>query len=277
MPKYSASWIFYDSLSKTQSNAMSTEEAQMAIFKMRLQDTTRFFIWTVGWEKWQPLKAYLESKQAYFVSAFNRHTEENDISNQDTVKALARDVLEMKPSSRETVDEITKTSSGTKSFSGISLTDDDFSKDKEAYESQQFDGDDIKISDIEKPKLNFKKLNQSDTLDNRADRHELKIEILLISAKGKTFRSKSKNISLSGALVEDSIPFDYCGISFDIVVINKQPCDPKYQRVSLRAKTVGEGLTQRIFYVDMTDKQKMSLHKLLENYLEIQNKLAQSG
>ena len=264
-------WILYDSSYKTQSNAISTEEAQFAILKMSEIDTIRFFIWTTGWEKWQPLKGYLESNQEHFISSLV--PEKNP--SQNTLKAKIRDVIEMKPADKEVEEEITKSFSLsvsiTKSFSAISLEEKDivFNDDQSVHE---FDAEDLDVDNVKKPKLNFKDLNKK-SLKNRPNRHELKIEILLISTKGKTFRSRSKNISMSGSLLEDNIPFDYCGRIFDIVVINKQPCPPQFQRVSLKAVTVGEGLTRRIHYVNMLKKEKQDLQNLLENYIRIQDEM----
>lgn len=275
-------WVFYDSLTKTQSDAISTENAQLAIFKMRHQDTQRFFIWTVGWEKWQPLKAYLESKQTNFVSSYNNFTSQEDTiaANQEaehTVKSVVRDLLKMTPVQTSFSENNTNTgvrhNTVTNAYSDISLDENTMAKDDFKIEGNSFDGDDLTFSGTKKPKLDFTKLNVKNALSNRADRHDLKIEILLISAKGKTFRSKSKNISLTGSLLEDSIPFDYCEIVFDAVVINNKPnVDAKFQRVSLRAKTVGHGLTQRIYFIDVTSQQKVALQNLLKHYLEKKGK-----
>ncbi len=267
----SRKWILYDSLYKTQSNAITTEETQMAILKMSEMDTIRFFIWTTGWEKWQPLKGYLESNQDHFISSLA--PEKDPLQN--TVKARVRDVVEMKPADKEIEEEVTKSFSLsvsiTKAFSSISLEEKDIVFNDE-FSVHKFNGDDLDVDNISKPKMNFKDINQNG-LKDRPNRHELKIEILLISTKGKTFRSRSKNISMSGSLLEDNIPFDYCGRIFDIVVINKQPCPPQFQRVSLKAVTVGEGLTRRIHYVNMIKKEKQDLQNLLENYIRIQDEM----
>ncbi len=274
MPQAIIKWIFFDSFSRTQSNPITTEEAQMAIFKMRMQDTNRFFIWTQGWENWQNLKAYLESKQKVFATSFSHYSD----LDEETKKVEVLEVLEMKPAEIKVEEEVTKSFSRsiTKSFSAVSLHEETMAKEIH-IDNHKFDGDDLKIDQVAKPKIDFKKIRQKMTLETRADRHEVKIELLLISSKGKTFRSKSKNISLTGSLLEDTIPFDYADVTFDVVVINKYPCEPKYQRVSVKGKTVGEGLTQRIYFIDMTPQQKMTLQKLLEHYMEIQSKMRKSA
>ena len=111
-------------------------------------------------------------------------------------------------------------------------------------------------------------------MSKRDLRHVLKIEILLISNKGKTFRSRSKNISLSGSLLEDTIPFDYYDAIFDVVIISTQVKDPSRSRVKLTASVVSKvgNLSQRIQYVNLTIKQKMDLQFMLEEYIEAQSK-----
>jgi hypothetical protein len=278
MPERNRRWIFYDSSSKTQSNPVTTEDAQMAILKMSERDTTRFFIWTAGWEKWQPLKSYLQSKQKHFFSSLAPNNVPEDTLAQDTVKALARDVLEMKPAAKGVEEEVTKSNYGysvtpAHGYSTISLKEEDIAPREDHGRYDKFDADDINIDNVKKPKVSFKSLNAKN-LKDRSDRHELKIEILLMTPKGKTFRSCSQNISMSGSLLEDNIPFEYCGGVIDIVVINTQPCDPKFKRVSLKGKTVGEGMTQRVHFVNMSPALKKGLQSLLESYVQLQEAAA---
>ncbi|MBY0553151.1 hypothetical protein K2P97_01395 [bacterium] len=262
-------WIFYDTFAKTQSNPFSQEDAQTAILKMRPQDVARFLIWSAGWASWQPLKTYLESDQKNFVSTF---TVPIPMTGEQTVKATIKEVLENTQTQYRTKED-------TKSYSSIKLTEETVSrivKQDKQPEGKSFDGDDITWSGIEKPNLDFSKISQA--MHRRETRHELKIEILLISPKGKSFRSRSKNISLSGSLLEDTIPFDYYDTPFDVVVINNHTKDPQKSRVKLQATTVGgNGLTQRIHYHNPTDLQKKALQILLEDYIALQNKSKKTG
>src|SRR3954462_15465985 len=82
-------WVFYDSVAKIQSNPLSRDEAQSTILKIRPQSIERFFIWTQGWQNWQPLQTYLESDQKVFVSTFTVSR-----SNEETVKAIAKELFE---------------------------------------------------------------------------------------------------------------------------------------------------------------------------------------
>ena len=257
-------WIFYDSYSKTQSNPLSLEEAQMAIFKMRSNDWTRFFIWTQGWSEWQSLDLFLKSEQKNFITHFSNPHAGSTAANENTV----RDVLEMNPVDENTHKEITK------SFSAVKIAED---SQPSVETKNHFDADELSWSNSTKPEVDFKKLSRKMSFSNREPRLELKIEVVLISPKGKTFRSKSANISLTGSLLEDNIPFDYYGIPFDVVVVNQSTKHAVNARVTLKAKTVGEGLTQRLNFIEITASQKKSLHGLLQDYLDEQKKLTRKS
>ncbi len=251
-------WVLYDSLSKAQSNPVTTEEAQMAIFKMRVRDLERFYLWTQGWKEWQSLKFYLSTEQKNFVSSFSNQ-------NEDTLKAHIRDVLEMAPlNNKKLHEEITR------SFSSIKLEEETLTDAESDLAYKQYDGDDISWENLEKPTIDFSKLKQNRTADRREERHELKIEIILISTKGNSFRSKSKNISLSGSLLEDNIPFDYYGTTFDMVIINQSSRDPKLSRISLKGQTVGDGLTQRLQYTGISEVKREELENFLREYISLQ-------
>ncbi len=262
-------WIFYDSLSKTQSNPIGTEDAQMAIFKMKPKEWSRFFIWTQGWTNWQSLDLFLKSDQKNFITHFAQA--QVNPADQETVRQ-SRDPnnLEMKTVSEKTHQEITK------SYSAVMINDEE-SNVKPIFGKSSFDVDELSWSNTEKPAIDFKKLADKMSFNRRAARHEIKIEILLISPKGKIFRSNSSNISLTGSLLEDNIPFDYYGIQFEVVIVNRSAQTAVNSRVTLKANTVGEGLTQRLGFVNVSAQQKKSLQGLLQDYLDQQPKIKKTS
>ena len=272
MSEDKALWVFYDSIAKIQSNALSKDEAQSAILKIRPQSIERFYIWTQGWQNWQALKAYLESDQKIFVSTFTISR-----SNEETIKAATQEIREHTITQTRTSlpKEETQTATETKSYSHILLAEETISRyvkaeqAKELY-SHKFNGDELTLSNIQKPDLDFSILTQRN-LDKRAIRHEFKIQVLLISRRGKTFRTYSKNISLSGALLEDTMPFEFYDNLFDIVIISSISKDQKKSRVKLQGKAVvaGANRSQRLQYENQTEEQKNALAALLEDYVDV--------
>jgi hypothetical protein len=264
-------WVFYDSISKIQSNPLSTDEAQSTIMKIRPNSITRFFIWTQGWQNWQPLKSYLESDQKVFVSTFTISK-----TNEETLTAAFKEITELTQTQTHTsfpheqTNTNTNTNTGTSTYSHIKLDEDTISKLVKTESHKSFDAEEITWSNVKKPDFNFSKV-LTKAMGKRETRHDLKIEVLLISRRGKTFRSKSKNISLSGALLEDTIPFEFYDTPFDLVVLSTITKDPKKARVKLEGITIGEvkgGRTQRIQYNNPNEDQKLLLQSLLEEYLE---------
>lgn len=267
-------WVFYDSVAKIQSNPLSRDEAQSTILKIRPQSIERFFIWTQGWQNWQPLKTYLESDQKTFVSTFTVSR-----SNEETVKALAKEIFEQTATYNQTTtsfpheDTQTATHTHTKTYSHINLREETISRflkasDLDANLVDNFDADKLNLNPEKKPSLDFSKILKK--MDTRATRHELKIEILLISARGKTFRTLSKNISLTGVLLEDCMPYDFYDKEFEVVVISAINKDTKNSRVKLQAKAVvaSGNYTQRVQFVNINSEQKEKLQQFLEDYLE---------
>ena len=241
-------WVIYDSISKVQSQPIEKETLQLIIYKMKPSDYKRFFIWTNGWENWQSLDVFLNSEQKEFYK-------DKESAEKSKVRKTSK-----------------KEKTVTKSMTKIRI-DSEFTKTSAHIHEKSFSGDNLTLSTIAPPvNISFKELsNNSANYTKRATRHELKIEILLVTPKGKTFRSFSKNISLTGSLLEDNVPFDYYGCVFDVIVINRYASSPQNSRVQLKAKTAGEGLTARIHFENTSPTLKAKLKNLLEEYLSKQN------
>ncbi len=242
-------WIILDSLTKIQSQPLSLDKLQSTIQKMTEKDMTRYYIWTEGWQNWQSLQEFLSSdnRKIIFPRGHNREQQEE-----------------------------TKEKSITKSMTNISTEPETQASFKVV--DQEFDGsllENLPLKNTAVVDLNFKKLVQH--YNRRAERHEFKIEVLLINQKGKSFRSYSKNISLTGTLLEDHVPFDFYGNIFDLVVVHKKSSDPLISRVQLKAETVGDGITQRIRFVQQSDDQMSKLTVLLNNYVQQQPKLKKTS
>ena len=279
-------WVFYDSIAKIQSNRLTRDEAQSTILKIRPQTIDRYFIWTQGWENWQPLRSYLESDQKVFVSTFTVSH-----SNEETAKAVAKEIFEQtityahtKTSFRhhDNVNEPPASDQDTKSvtntaynriYSKINLNDEpsinfNRSGDPNNDYTTQFEIEHIDLKNIKKPSFDFSKITKR--MDQREPRLELKIEVLLISPRGK-------NISLTGALLEDCMPFDFYEVVFDVVVISH--ITGKGARVKLQGRSIvaGGNYTQRLQFINPTADQKKDLQNLLKDYVDATKALKSAG
>lgn len=234
-------WIVLDSITKIQSQPLTDQQLQMSILRMHEKDWDRFFIWTDTWEDWQPLRAFLKSDQKNFLNVLNITKDSDDITI-------------------------------TKSVTSVRAHNEQTNTPYHTKQEPLVDMDQIDVGVKPPTNVNFKKLSQRDVYKSRATRHDLKIEILLISKTGKTFRSYSKNISLSGTLLEDNIPFDYYGGVFDIVIVNRHSKEPANSRVQVKGFTVGDGVTRRMQFEKISETAKNRLVHLLNEYLDDQKK-----
>ncbi len=242
-------WIVLDSISKIQSQPLSDEQIQYSIMRMHEKDWDRFYIWTESWEKWQPLRQFLKSNDKNFSNIFN---------------------ITKKPEKQE--------ETITKSVTYVRTDLEENSEPSHMGPGKDLDIDQIKSGHHKPPEdLSFKKLNDKENYKARSTRHDLKIEILLISKMGKTFRSHSRNISLTGTLLEDNVPFDYYGDFFDVVVVNRYAKDIAFSRVQVKGITIGDGVSRRIQFEAVTDHAKNRLTILLNEYLENQKNVTKKA
>lgn len=237
-------WIVLDCITKIQSQLMTDQQLQMSVLRMHEKDWDRFFIWTDTWGDWLPLRTFLKSDQKNFLNILN----------------ITKDTEAL---------EITVT----KSITMVGAVTDQTNPSYRAKQDAVVDFEEIDFRNTKPPQnINFKKLNDKQAFLNRATRHDLKIEILLLSKSGKTFRSYSKNISLTGSLLEDNIPFDYYGGVFDVVVVNRYAKQSSQSRVQVKGFTVGDGVSRRIQFESINEAAKTRLVFLLNEYLDNQKK-----
>ncbi len=249
---------------------MSTTQAQMALLSLKSRDLKCIHIWTPGWENWQNVEVFLKTNQTYFVIAHPPKPEKR--TRQKSAKISTPDII----------DEITNTISG-RNTNGKGYTEVESFKSSSipsdyGYFHQDFNGDDLDLSQIRKIKtVKIKTPKQRDTNPSAKRRttlrHDFKIEIVIIS-KEKSFRTFSKNISLGGTLLEDEIPKDFLNKPFDLIIINRFETESTKRQLLFKAKIVGDISNPRRLMFLETDPQMMSrLDALLKAYVTYQEQI----
>ncbi|WP_413576735.1 PilZ domain-containing protein [Bdellovibrio sp. HCB290] len=266
-------WLFYDAENKTQSKPMSVVQSQVFLLSLKKNDHAKFFIWTPGWPDWTSIKDFLKSGQNYFVMTKPPQPKEAppEVDSESTA------VIE--------VDDSEKTRSGTMItmsglFTKVSAGDPVKKKNESidyGYYHHDFNGDDLDLSKInkvappEKVKIYEDSESSNEDTDRRKDtRHNFKIEIILVS-KSKTFRTFSKDISISGTQLEKEIPRDFLNVPFDLIIVNPYEKNTTRGRLLFRAKIVGDMTDpRRLMFIEQDGDMTRKLDALLKSYIKAQ-------
>lgn len=305
-------WVLYNAETKLQSIPVNHEEIQWTVMRMKEIDWKKYYIWRDGWQNWQQLDTYLRSNQKEIhveflkneneeakedtktettatvkVDRFNVETtpdhldagKDRHVANQSHIKNFDPNKKSPKPEGKPNVAQKGSIFDASRpATKNTTFVDWDDQLAKLFVESaQDFSGDNVGSNaskGLERNPISFKeeKLAKKN-YENRAERHTLKIEVLFINSKGKTFKSFSKNISLSGTLIDDDIPTSFFESKFEIVIINRFAKTTQNSRLQLFAKCPVLSAPNRIQFIDIKDQQKAKLKSLLEQYLVDQKQM----
>lgn len=258
-------WIIYDAVKKVQSKPMSAVQAQVTLLSLVSRDLSKYFLWTPGWEEWTCLKDFVASEQTYFIlSKPPTPCGDKPPSTPDEVETETTSIIE------HTIKDLE--SSYTQVVVGVAPErSEDF-----GYNFQDFNGHELDLAKIKKNKPeSTKKKIQSKKDDDESDRrretrHNFKIEVVLVS-KIRSFRTYSRNISLSGTMLEHEIPKDFLNTPFDLIIVNPFEANPTKARLLFRAKIVGDVRdTRRLMFIEQDSSMTLRLDALLKAYVAYQ-------
>jgi hypothetical protein len=258
-------WVIFDAATNKKTKPMSIVQTQMMILTLKVRNLHQYHVWTPGWTEWQPLTQFLSGGQKYFIQAqppeplINR--EKKKVSDV-TVKIHSLD--------------------SEKPFYTSVVAPENLQKSDYGYYYNEFNGDDLTLSGLpEKPSVEIviSRGELGSPKDRRISvRHEFKIEAVLLTKKGTSFRTHSKNISLSGTLLEDEIPKDFVHRPFEMILVNKFEKDPRKNRVHLKGKIIGDiSDPRRLVFLEQDEETALKLSKLISDYLIQQNNIKKSA
>ncbi len=251
-------WIFYNISQKIQNQPLASKDALQFIFQLKENEYRNYLLWTQGWENWMMLSDFIRTIQTnqmtlqQFFLSYPRLPKLEELD--ETLKTITI-TLEIK-------DENTPTK--TPSLSGSTPV---FSEIKDQTGSlslvgqSDFHPDDMNESFQSSPVLSQK---ESQPEKRSAPRHDYRLEILLMSPD-KSFRTYTKNISLSGAYLEEPVPKAIFNSTFEVVIVNRID----HKKVLLKGRTLGDvSDLRRLKFVDMDPRCKEDLKRCLDQYKE---------
>lgn len=130
------------------------------------------------------------------------------------------------------------------------------------YNQFDFHGDHLNLDTKKVPPPKANPLSEKRT----SIRYVAALDVILVSKSGKTFRTISLNISMTGILLEAPIPKEFFGGVFDLIIGNRMEPDPKKNRFMFRGKLVGDlADPKRLTFVEPTKETATQLQALLQS------------
>lgn len=276
-------WVIFDAEANTQSKPMSVVQAQVTLLTISSKDTSKFFLWTPGWDTWVSVQEFLESDQNYFVLAQPPQPVPPPMATTEKThtKAPTDEITLTATRSHQTTDPdfaYTQVNVGDSPLKEIEIG---------GYHSKDFHGAELNLSNIKKVE-NEKRLQansenadlkkKSDGAERRKDpRHNFKIEVVLVS-KERSFRTHSQDISLSGTMLEKEIPRDFLNTPFDLILVNPFEPNQTKARLLFKAKIVGDMTNpRRLMFIEQDATMTARLDALLKAYVTYQKQVKKTA
>ncbi|MBX2988441.1 MAG: PilZ domain-containing protein [Bdellovibrionaceae bacterium] len=263
-------WIIYDAVTQKQTKPMATLQAQITLLNLKGKSPERYFLWTPGWTEWIPLVKFMESPQPFFVFAPAPAPSVEAAKKIDDEKTI-----KIEKQIEDTITHVMSTEfdeeDGGSPYTEILPAEPKPAKKRDDYGYYHEDFSAEKIDPDAKPSVAIKmagKKNKPSEKDRRiAERHSFRIEVILISKTGRTFRTNSKNISTGGTLLEDDLPKEFLNIQFDLILVNKFEKDSAKGRLHFQGRVVGDyNNPRRLMFLDGDEHTFKRLEALLASY-----------
>jgi hypothetical protein len=236
-------WVFFNVKTQQQTKPLKQTEAHLFILQMKKTDVRHYVIWTPGWKKWIPVSEMLRSEQKHFQIP-------------PPIDQLDEDATQL-------TEEITGSSLNTeRTYTRINLTS------NPPGGSQEFEADSVNWDKTPiKPVL--AKNGESKKGEDRREykRFPHRIELVLMTKKGKSFRSSSLNVSLGGALLREPVPQELLRDVMDLLIINPFPDKETPSHLLIKGRVVGDTQNlRRLMFYDVSPDVQKKLHSILERY-----------
>lgn len=274
-------WILFDSLRHRQTKALSINEMQRILLNIKLKEIPQHWIWTPGWPEWISLESFMQSEQSYFIftpelktkmlkvkksqsGLWEKDNQKNKVApDTKTIQTLNIGTL----SKTQFIGTVSKTQEIKAVFTNVEKPNHE--KVDYGYYFNDFRGDELDINKVLRANLSKSNTRLNNEERRSENRHNYKIEVVLISKNGKSFRSYSENISMGGTRLEHKIPKSFLNSQFDVIIVNHLAKRGQPKRVVLQGKIVGDIVDpKRLMFLELSDQHKIKLRDLLSAYID---------
>ncbi len=274
-------WVFFNVRSQVQTSPLAQGDAHFFVLKMARKEIRHYLAWTPGWKTWVPLKEILRVYPQFFPlppAPSDQDDEVTDITSPTSVnddKTVTDPKVRLKTVANSKVRKDTVTNSKIRkdtvtnsSFGEITYTE--ITLDNEPPQlAGDFEPDGVNWDKTPAlPQLD-KAVKPTASSDDRRiyKRFPHRIEIVIMTKKGRSFRSSSQNISLGGALLREPVPQDLLRDVMDVVIINPFPDKSSPSHLLFKGRVVGDSKEpRRLMFYDISPEVQKKMATIFEVY-----------
>jgi hypothetical protein len=243
-------WVFFNVKTQEQSKPLPHSQAHLFILKLAPHEMRQYVVWTPGWEKWLPLKEMLHNPEYKF-----------EIPPPPVGGTVDDEMTKTRGSVSQSSFKTDKTE---KTYTEIELStvmpqgNDEFAPEKINWDKT--------------PVVPVLKKSKKDPIIKEDDRRQYKrfphrIELVLMTKKGKSFRSSSVNVSIGGALLREAVPAELLRDVMDLLIINPFPDKDTPSHLLMKGRVVGDSRDlRRLIFYDVSPEVQVKLKSILERY-----------
>jgi len=226
-------WLFVDSRTRIVSRRLSQSAADSFVSNLKNVNIDQWWAWNPSFRDWIPLKNIIHTKNG------NLHI---------LIQLPEGNFLDHEKTEATSVNENTHIP---EEYSEVR----NYLSEETVDEFRDFHGDELTVSRFPKPPA----LGLGS--DRRgSERHEKRLEVL-IAGKGKSFRTQTVNLSLTGVMLEKAIPPEMQGGPFEIVFYFQSQGNKK--QLVFQGKVSGDLRDRRrLVFGDLTPNNQKILEEL---------------
>ncbi len=234
-------WILIDASTKKRTQPLTEAEMKQLLRGLSFSQIEQMLLWTDGWKEWMPLMDFLSPEEDTFIlpKVIDQSLKEA-VSDGGLFTKIERD-------EQKTVDY--------------------------GYWFQDFHA--VNLKESMKAAKAAPPIKITREIERRvAERHDFKIEILIMDVRGKIFKTHSENISLSGTLLHEPVPIELLQGHFELIIINKLEKNPAIARILFKGKIVGDITNpHRLSFVEPGEDMTAKLENMFAAYQRAQEAL----
>lgn len=262
-------WVFLNRKHQIQSPKLSQRRAERLVLQLKSEDIRYWWAWNPSFTEWIPLKNLVVEQEGRYKLAFKPakgvHTNEATQTRSivETQSVTKKQQMVKNPKQRVAKKIVFEDSISAPKEDSVFIQEKPVAQQEEVvFRKVDFAGDDFTWSGTPRAPDLF-----GEPLDRRgAERFDIRIEVLIMS-HGRSFRSFTDNVSMTGAILEKAIPNEFLTGHFEVAFISRY--QNQVDRILFKGKIAGSlADPRRLTFTELPEESRLKLMSLIQRHIQ---------